>query len=358
VIRLLPRAALPLAALLLLPGCAPRLAPAAAATLLDALFAPPTAAEVAAVEAEWARRDTGAHGYRVEWERREPNGRRTLVLSHTVGGVRHYGMVRVPPGGEGRRLPVLVVAHGGDRGATRWQFFREGPLAAEWVQVVPSFRSERLIAAPFRWYRSGGTPSPWDRDVDDTMALLSTVLAHVPEADSARVAVLGRSRGAGVGLLMAARDPRVKAVVDFSGPTDFFLPEVRRLAERAMRLRIARLPGAGYMADSVLFPLRDGRLPLARARLEFLRRSPARFAHRLPPVQAHHGTGDGEVPVAHGDRLAEALRRLGREAPTWEYHRYPGGGHRPRSLPGSQARTEAFLRRVAEIPSSPLPQPR
>ena len=328
-------------------ACAPRVPPATAAGMLDALFAPPTRAEVAAVEAEWARRDTGARDVRVEWERREPNGRRTLVLSHTVGGARHYGMVRVPPGGEGRKLPVLVVGHGGDHGATRWQFFREGPLAEEWVQVVPSFRSERLLAAPFRWYRSEGGPSPWDRDVDDTMALLSAVLARVPEADSARVAALGRSRGAGVVLLMAARDPRVKAVVDFSGPTDFFIPPVRRIAERAIRLRLPRLPGAGYLADSVLFALRDGRIPASRARLELVRRSPAWFAHRLPPVQAHHGTDDDEVPVAHGDRLAEALRALGPAAPAWEYHRYPGGRHRPSTLAESQARTEAFLRRVS-----------
>ncbi|HEV2146755.1 MAG TPA: prolyl oligopeptidase family serine peptidase [Longimicrobiaceae bacterium] len=335
-----------------LPGCAPRLAPGAADTLLDALFAPPTPAEAAAVEAEWAGRDTGVHGYRVEWQRMEENGRRTLVVSHTVGGVRHYGALRVPPGAAERRLPVLVVAHGGERGVTAYEFFREGPLAEGWVQVLPSYRSERLAVTPLRWYRSGGPPSPWDRDVDDVMALLGATLEHVPEADGTRVAVLGRSRGAAVAMLAAIRDPRVKAVVGFAGPTDFFLPEVRRLAERAVRSRVARLPGAGYMADSVLFALRDGRITASRARLELLRRSPARFAHRLPPTQLHHGTGDDEVPVAHADRLAEAVRALGPAAPDFEYHRYPGGGHRPRTLHGSRERAEAFLQRVADLPAA------
>lgn len=348
--RTLARAALPLGVLAALAACAPRLAPDRADALLDALFAPPTAAEKAAVEAEWAERDTGAHGVRVEGERSGERGR-TMVLSHTVSGVRHYGAVRIPAGAEGRRLPVLVIAHGGERGATGWQFVRSGPLAEGWVQVVPSFRAERLAVLPFRWHRSQGPASPWDRDVDDTMALLSTVLAHVPEADSARVAVLGRSRGGGVALLMGVRDPRVKGVVTFAGPTDFLLPEVRRLAARAVRSRIPRLPGAGYLANRVLFPLRDGRVPLPWARLELVRRSAAHFAHRLPPVQAHHGTADDEVDVAHGDRLDRAMRALGRSAAEWEYHRYPGGGHRPGTLPGSHARMEAFLQRIADLPA-------
>ncbi|HEU0076384.1 MAG TPA: prolyl oligopeptidase family serine peptidase, partial [Longimicrobiaceae bacterium] len=340
------------AALLLgvLPACAPRLATATADSLLDGLFAPPTAAEVRAVETDWRTRDTGVHGYRVEWERREQDGRRTMVVSHTVGGVRHFGAVRVPAGAAGRKLPVLMVAHGGERGVTALEFFRSGPLAGEWVQVLPSYRSERLVAAPLRWYRSEGPPSPGDRDVDDGMALLGAALAHVPEADTGRVAVLGRSRGAGVALLMGIRDPRVKAVVAFSGPTDFFLPDVRRLAERAVRSRIPRLPGAGYMADSVLFALRDGRIGVARARLELLRRSPARFAQRLPPTQLHHGTADDEVPIAHAERLDAAVRALGGGATAWELHRYQGGGHRPRTLAGSRERTEAFLRRVADLP--------
>ena len=199
-----------------------------------------------------------------------------------------------------------------------------------------------------RRYRSQGRPSPWDRDVDDAMALLGAALQQVPEADSGRVVVLGRSRGGGVALLMAVRDPRVDAVVDYFGPTDFFLPAVRRLGERALRSRVPRLPGAGYLADSVLFALRDGRIGLADARMALLRRSPAYFADRLPPVQIHHGTDDPEVAIAHSERLVDAFGR--RAGAVWEYHPYPGGGHRPHTLIGHEARTEAFLRRVASPP--------
>ena len=249
---------------------------------------------------------------------------------------------------------MLVINHGGEDGATGFHFFHSGPVAREWVQVLPSFRSERLRLTPFRAWRSEGAPSPWDRDVDDARELLSAALAHVPEADSARVAVLGRSRGGGVALLMAARDRRVKAVVDLYGPTDFFLPQVRALAQRAVGSRIPRLPGAGYLADSVLFALRDGRTTVPRARRELLRRSPVYFADDLPAAQGHHGTDDRKVHVAHGDRLDAAMRAQRRDSTQWQYFRYPDAGHGARHLRGYRRRVEAFLRRVSHpAPSDP-----
>jgi dipeptidyl aminopeptidase/acylaminoacyl peptidase len=335
-----------------LSGCAARLAPGDAQALGDVLFAPPTQAEMCAVEAEWARRDTRPHGARVEWSG-EGRGGRTIVLSHTVDGLRHYGAVRIPPVEAGRKLPVLVIAHGGDKGTSGYNFVRSGPVSEGWIQVLPSYRSERLAVRALRRYRSQGRPSPWDRDVDDVMALLGTTLQQVPEADSTRIAVLGRSRGGGVALLMAIRDPRVKGVVDYFGPTDFYLPEVRSLADRALRSRIPRLPGAGYLADSVLFALRDGRTTVERARSELLRRSPVYFAHRLPPTQIHHGTRDEEVPIVHSQRLMDAFGRLGRTAPLWEMNTYPGGGHRPHTLTGAQQRTDDWLQRVVASGAAP-----
>lgn len=341
---------------LALSACAASMPAPAAERTLDALFAPPGAAEVAAVAAEWAERAPRAADVRVEWTGEGADGARTLVLSHLVDGHRHYGAVRVPGGEPGRRLPVLAVLHGGSRGTTGLELLRTGEVADGWVQVLPTFRSERLYLRPFRWYRSEGPPSPWDRDVDDAMALLDAVLQSVPEADSSRIALLGRSRGAGVALLMAVRDPRVRGVVTYSGPTDFFLPEVRRLGERALRSRVPRLPGAGYLADSVLFALRDGRTTVPRARLELVRRSPVYFAERLPPLLVHHGERDGDVHVAHALRLERVLADLGAAAAPWEVHRYPEGGHRRHSLRGHRERTEAFLRAIS-AGRDPFPPP-
>jgi dipeptidyl aminopeptidase/acylaminoacyl peptidase len=328
-------------------GCAPRLSVPGTHSLLEGLFAPPTAAERETIKEEWrSSAPPPVEQVRVEWEKQEPDGRRTLVISHLVGGARHYGAVRSPAHGPEELLPLLVVAHGGDRGASGYHFFRAGPLATDWIQVVPSFRSEPLFLSPFRIYRSGGLANPWDGDVEDSMALVGAVLQTLPQADSTRIAVLGHSRGGGVALLMGIRDPRIKAVVSIAAPTDLFLPEVRRIAERGLRLPIRRLPGANYLADSVLFALRDGRTTVAEARLELLRRSPAWFAELLPPTQVHHGQQDGTVPFSHAARL-EQLARHSRSGAKLQMYSYPSGRHRTRTLDGAIRRAEHFLAPVA-----------
>lgn len=329
---------------LLLGGCAPRLSVPAARAMLDPLFAPPTPAERSAVEAEWAARRIEPVEVRVEWERRESDGLRTLVLSHLVEGDRHFGLVRIPPHRPDSRLPVLMVLHGGNRGASRYHFFRDGRLAREWVQVVPSFRSEWLFVSPFRIYRSDGLSNPWDGDVEDSMALVGAVLSLFPQTDSTRVAAFGHSRGGAVALLMGIRDRRIGAVVSAAAPTDLFLPDIQRLAERGLRISLPRLPGANFLADSVLFALRDGRIPVERARLELLRRSPAWFAHRLPPTQLHHGALDDKVPFAHGERMGRARERGAR----MQFHGYASGRHRTRTLHGAMPRAEAFLSQLAD----------
>jgi hypothetical protein len=91
--------------------------------------------------------------------------------------------------------------------------------------------------------------------VDDALALLNAVVAHVPEADSTRIAAFGRSRGGGVMLLMAARDPRIRVVVSAYGTTDFLLPEVRRLRWAA---GWRACPGPGSWPTACSLPC-DGR---------------------------------------------------------------------------------------------------
>ena len=80
-------------------------------------------------------------------------------------------------------------------------------------------------------FLSEGPPSPWDRDVDDTISLLSVALEQAPELDEERVAIVGFSRGGAVGLLTAARDPRIDAVVEFFGLTDLFDEYAREIFE-------------------------------------------------------------------------------------------------------------------------------
>ena len=204
------------------------------------LFAAPTAAEVQAVRADWAGRNTASSGASVVAST-TVDGATVSIVQHTVtatggGSVTHYGAVRVPAGAE--NLPALVVHHGDDNGlsisATTSntgvrQFATVFPgLASSTVQIFPVYRSETLRTAFFPElggpYTAGGDESPWDYDVDDAIALLDAVQGlgqFATSLDDSRAAAIGFSRGGNTAALHAIRDPAVTALVDYYGPTDF-----------------------------------------------------------------------------------------------------------------------------------------
>ncbi len=355
-----PRRLLLVPALFLLAACYDPTATEGPEVDLDRLFAEPTAAEVAAVRSEWGSRTSIALGVREESSAPFPIGTvagRVRVVSHLVDGHRHYGATVARTGAPPGSLPVLVYAHGGDAGVSVEElallFLALGPRAADFLWVVPSFRSEPLRVGA-QVFQSEGAPSPWDRDVDDALSLLSVVLAEEQAADPDRIGVLGLSRGAGVGLLMGARDPRVRAVVAYFGPTDFFDPWIRGIVEDALEGRPRDLPGLGWLDEAYLQPLRRGELSIPAMRRELVRRSAALFASSLPAVQLHHGTADPVVAFSQAERLDAAMRELGRGEPSWQFFAYPGAGHNPLQMPGSGDRTVAFVEGFVEAgPAAP-----
>jgi hypothetical protein len=146
-----------------------------------------------------------------------------------------------------------------------------------------------------------------------------------------------------VGLLMAARDPRIDAVVEFFGPTDFFDPWVRDIVEDALQGDLRDLPGLPWLDQTYIQPLKRGATSVAVVRKELVRRSAALFASTLPAVQVHHGTADSVVSVSQAQRLDQAMRRLDRAPPSYQLYTYPGGEHDPLTLSGSVGRVVAFL---------------
>jgi acetyl esterase/lipase len=316
---------------------------------LDALFVPASAAEIQAVRAEWRTRDPAPTDVRVEATQAFSIGATAAtlrVLSHAIPGGRHYGAVIAVDRASARALPVLLYAHGGDQGVDLTDLallsLAIGDAASQFVWVVPSFRSETLRAGG-RTFSSGGTASPWDRDVDDAITLLGAALATTPAADPERVGAIGFSRGGGVALLAAIRDRRVDRVVDFFGPTDFFGPYVREIVEETLAGRPPDLPGVAALRAQFLEPLQKGELKTADVRRELARRSAVLFAAELPPVQVHHGTADQTVAVSQAESLIAALRALGRGPPTDGFFLYPGAGHDPFALVGSLPRALVFL---------------
>lgn len=315
---------------------------------LDALFAPPSVGELEAVASDWAARDPAAVDVDVVHDTTVTVDVLTLrvrIVSHSVEGVLHYGAIVVNDGLD-VPTPTLVYAHGGDRGVAVDDVLSImpflGDVASSYVWVIPSFRSEPLEMGSMGW-TSNGPASPWDRDVDDALALLEVTFELEPLADSSRVGVLGFSRGAGVGLLMAIRDPGIDRVVEFFGPTDFFGPFVQDVVEEALMGSARDLPGLAFLDEEYLQPLARGEISLAEVRSQLVRRSAVLFADRLPTVQIHHGTADEVVDVSQAQALIEALTALGREEPELEWYLYEGGSHNLLSLANSIGRAVDFL---------------
>ncbi|MEW5875408.1 MAG: peptidase [Candidatus Zixiibacteriota bacterium] len=318
---------------------------------LTELFAPPTEAEIEAVQSDWESREPGIADSATVKQKTVSAGALfdIRIVAHRVDGAIHYGAICTPVGSAARSKAVLMYCHGGDDGEDIDDLLfllnlAFGGVPDDFVYVIPSFRSEPIHFDNMT-YVSEGDPSPWDRDVDDAMALLSLALASEPAADPERVGVIGFSRGACVGMLMAIRDPRVDLVVEYFGPVDFFGGFVQGLTANALKGDLRALPGLADLNESLIQPLKNGELTYEAVRLAMLRRSPVYFAEMLPPLQLHHGTADITVPVSEAERLIEVMTELGRTPPEFESYLYQGGGHTP-LLPGSLDRALDFLERL------------
>lgn len=318
---------------------------------LTELFAEPQPSEIQAVLADWSTRNPLAANVNLELQSQvNLSGQGTAqfyIVSHDVDGVKHYGGVVVPDGLAPGSAPIMVYSHGGDGGVSvDGEFlllvglFPE--LATKFVFVIPSFRDEPLVFGDQVW-QSEGPASPWDRDVDDALSLIDVASGLTAAADPSRIAVLGMSRGAGVGMLMAAREPAVKRVLAFFGPTDFFGPFVQEVATEILEGNPRQLPGLDYLSDQWVMPYQAGTVSLEQIRTELIRRSPVLFLDRIANLQIHHGTDDTIVPVSQAQRMIDAMAQAGRGADTFSSFLYPGGQHNPFTLEGSLQRGSAYI---------------
>lgn len=111
-----------------------------------------------------------------------------------------------------RSHPVVVLPTSWGSPPTGYTLFLEWLADSGYLAVAYT---------PRGFLRSGGrieAASP--RDVGDFGAVLDWVLEEFPIADPGRVAAVGLSYGAGISLLAAAKDSRVKTVVAVDGWAD------------------------------------------------------------------------------------------------------------------------------------------
>lgn len=163
-------------------------------------------------------------------------------------------------------------------------------------------------------YRLAVPPSTnlWPTQINDVNTAFEYIVANANyyHYNANKIVVMGTSAGAHLGLLKAYKyntDKKVKAVVDYFGPTD-----------------MADLYNFQVGIQKQLFELFMGGTPTS-APTTYTNASPLfSVATSVPPTIIFHGTADAVVPLSQSTRLKTALQTSG---VIHQYNEYAGEGH-------------------------------
>ncbi|WP_406063816.1 alpha/beta fold hydrolase [Streptomyces sp. NBC_01077] len=136
----------------------------------------------------------------------------------------------------GARLPLIVLP-------TSWampqiEYLAQAKQLADSGYIVVSYNSRGF------WQSGGEIETAGPKDIADASKVIDWALANA-SADPAHIGMAGVSYGAGISLLAAAHDPRIKAVAALSGWADLI---ESIYSGRTQHLQAAALlGGAGYL---------------------------------------------------------------------------------------------------------------
>jgi acetyl esterase/lipase len=241
----------------------------------------------------------------------------------------------LPPGHRpGLPAPAVVLVHGGPwvrGGHWRWQPLEQFLASRGYVVISPEFRGSAGYGQAH--LRAGW--KQWGQAMQDDVAD-ALLWAQAQKLVDERACIAGASYGGYATLMGLIKHPELyRCGVSWVGVSDLFL----------------FLEGSFWVWDDITDLSRDvGYREMVgdtNTEAEALRAvSPIEQVERLrAPLLLAYGEADVRVPLAHGERLRDALRKLGRE-PEWVT--YPNEAHSWR-LPQTHAdfarRVEAFLTR-------------
>ncbi|MCP9963070.1 alpha/beta fold hydrolase [Streptomyces somaliensis] len=208
----------------------------------------------------------------------ETSGVRFVDIAGDGGTVLKANVVTPSDATGTRRYPVIVLP-------TSWsmpqiEYLAQARRLADTGYVVVSYNSRGF------WQSGGHIEVAGPRDVADASAVVDWALAHTP-ADPDRIGMAGVSYGAGIALLAAAHDERIRAVVALSGWADLvgsiYSGRTQHLQAAAM------LGGSGYLTgrpgpelQRILANFLSSNLDSERELIEWGRkRSPAAYLDRI-----------------------------------------------------------------------------
>lgn len=233
----------------------------------------------------------------------------------------------MPRGREAKRLPLIVLPHGGPFDRDEWTY---DPL----VQFLVN-RGYAVLQPQFRGSTGYGKDyvvkgyGEWGRKMQDDLDDGVDWLAQTGKIDPRRVCIVGGSYGGYAALWGAIRNPeRYRCAASFAGVTDLSqqLRENRKSfsATRYFRQWRTRVQGEGkFDLDSV---------------------SPLAHAQRLRvPVLIAHGEDDDTVSVKQSRQLVDALKQAQVEVSSVFYKDAGHNFSNSEDLADFLRRLEAFL---------------
>lgn len=241
-------------------------------------------------------------------------------------GLEIHGYLTMPRRAAGAKLPLVLIPHGGPHSVYDSWFF----------DTDAQFLASRGYAVLQLNFRGSGGRGPSFRDAgyrqwsgkiqDDLVDGVKWSIAQ-GDIDPKRICVYGASFGGYSAMMLAAREPELfRCAVGYAGAYDLRLLTKTddAVLDKRLRAAVARYVGTDQS--------------------ELERNSPvARAADIKAPVLLVHGGQDKRTPVAHAERMRQALSAAGRP-PEWFYVSDEGHGfYNTKNQAEFYRRLETFL---------------
>lgn len=285
--------------------------------VITRVLAEPSAQEISDVLSGLRKQDLAPREVVVRDSISLPNSNNLYILSHKVEGLVHYGAVIIPGNNNGKKLPIIVFATGGDgmhkefdvsqdfnHSAVQFPGFLGEEFDNKFIIAIPSFRGQQLIIGDRKYQSEGNVSDAFDGATTDALAFLNVTLKIFEQADESRIAIYGGSRGGTVALLASARDQRIKKAIAVAAPTD--MNALYQLYPDQFKLL--------FFND-----LLSGKIGEREARRKFISISPIYFTEELPMVQLHHDQNDPFVPAAFARKLIDSITSNGKAVESYFY---------------------------------------
>ena len=248
-------------------------------------------------------------------------------------GLQVPAMLTLPRGSQGKKMPMVVLVHGGPyiRGS-KWGWEPEVQFLASrgYVVLAPEFRGSTGFGS--KHFRAGW--KQWGLKMQDDIADAVKWAVAEGYADPQRVCIMGASYGGYATLMGLVNDPQLfQCGVNYVGVTDIQLLYRGHwwyssdLSDEAKRYS---------MPDMVGDPVKDAE--------QFTATSPIEQAHRITrPLLLAYGGEDKRVPLVHGTRFRDAVRKVNQQVDWVEYPEEGHGWHNPKNRIDFWKRVEKFL---------------